>query len=72
MAQTVAFGFFAESLEDREKAFAKYLRFVDGAGTKTFDELVRGADMTPPYEAGCLEKTARVIEKWLAEQIEKL
>ncbi len=72
MAQTVAFSFFAESLENREKAFAKYLRFVDGAGTKTFDALVRDAGMTPPYEPGCLEKTAKVIEKWLSEQIEKL
>ncbi len=72
MAGTVAFCFFAEALSDRAAAFKKYLSFVDGAGTKTFDALVRDAGMTPPYEAGCLKKTAETIEKWLAEQIKKL
>ena len=72
MAGTVAFGFFAEALSDNQAAFKKYLRFVDGAGTKTFDALVRGAGMIPPYESGCLKKTATVIENWLLEQIEKL
>ena len=67
MAQTVAFQFFAESLKDWKTAFKKYLAFVDGAGTKTFEELVKGADMSLPYEAGCLKETAETITKWLAK-----
>jgi len=67
MAQTVAFQFFAESLRDWQTAFKKYLAFVDGAGTKTFEELVKGADMSLPYEAGCLKETAETITNWLAE-----
>lgn len=66
MAQTVAFQFFAESLKDRKTAFKKYLAFVDGAGTKTFEELVKGADMSLPYEAGCLKETAETITNWLS------
>ncbi len=65
MAQTVAFQFFAESLEDWETAFNKYLAFVNGAGTKTFEELVQGADMQLPYEDGCLEATAKTVIEWL-------
>lgn len=68
MAGTVAFCFFAESLKDRKTAFKKYLAFVDGAGTKTFDELVRGAGLKPPYEKGCLKETAETIKNWLSTQ----
>ena len=67
MAQTVAFQFFAESLSDWKTAFNKYLAFVDGAGTKTFEELVVGADMSLPYEKGCLKDTAETITNWLAK-----
>lgn len=67
MAQTVAFQFFAESLSDWQTAFNKYLAFVDGAGTKTFEELVVGADMSLPYEEGCLKETAEVITNWLSK-----
>ncbi len=65
MAQTVAFQFFAESLKDWKSAFNKYLAFVDGAGTKTFEELVRAADMNLPYEEGCLKETAETVINWL-------
>lgn len=67
MAQTVAFQFFAESLRDWQTAFKKYLAFVDGAGTKTFEELVKGADMSLPYEKGCLKDTAETITNWLSK-----
>lgn len=67
MAQTVAFQFFAESLSDWDKAFRKYLAFVDGAGTKTFEELVLGADMRLPYEEGCLKDTAETVSAWLSQ-----
>ena len=72
MAQTVAFCFFAEAISDRTAAFNKYLAFVDGAGTKTFEALVKGAGLTPPYEAGCLENTAKVIKSWLDEKIQNV
>ncbi len=65
MAQTVAFQFFAESLTDWKKAFEKYLAFIHGAGTKTFEDLVLGADMRLPYQEGCLKGTAENVADWL-------
>lgn len=67
MAQTVAFQFFAESLKDWQTAFNKYLAFVEGAGTKTFEELVLSADLLLPYEEGVLEDVAKTITDHLEE-----
>ena len=67
MAQTVAFQFFAESLKDWQTAFNKYLAFVEGAGTKTFEELVLSADLKLPYEEGVLEDVAKAITDHLEE-----
>ena len=69
MAQTVAFCFFAEALRDRKEAFKKYLSFVDGAGTKTFGELVETAGLTPPYYKGALIEPATVINDWLQDKL---
>jgi oligoendopeptidase F len=69
MAQTVAFCFFAEALSDRNAAFKKYLAFVDGAGTKTFGELVETAGLTPPYRKGALIEPATVINDWLKDKL---
>ncbi len=65
MAQTVAFQFYSESLEDWSVAFEKYLAFVDGAGTKTFEDLVEGAGLTLPYKDGCLSSVADNIISYL-------
>lgn len=65
MAQTVALQFWAESLESREAAWRKYLTFTDFGGTRTFEELVRGAGLKVPYEDGCMAHTARAVENWL-------
>ena len=67
MAQTVAFQFFAESLTDWETAFNKYLAFVEGAGTKTFEELVLSAGLKLPYEEGVLFEVAKTITEHLKE-----
>ncbi len=67
MAQTVAFQFFAESLKDWQTAFNKYLAFVEGAGTKTFEELVLSANLKLPYEEGVLEDVAKTITDHLEE-----
>ena len=67
MAQTVAFQFWTASLADRQDAWARYLRFVDGAGAKTFAELVQGAGLRLPYEPGCLHAVASSVAAWLRE-----
>ena len=72
MASAVAFGFFAESINDRQEALSKYFAFVDGAGTKTFEELVRDAGLPIPYEIGALKNTVETIRKWLMLQETKV
>lgn len=68
MAGAVAFCFFAESLEDYKKALEKYFKFVDGAGTKTFEDLVKNAGLLVPYEKGALKKTVESVKEWLKTQ----
>ena len=67
MAQTVAFQFWIESMEDRKAAWDKYLRFCDAGGTMTFEELVREAGLQVPYEEGCMARIGAAISKWLDE-----
>jgi len=68
MAQTVAFQFWLEMLENKESAWKKYLAFVDLAGTKTFAELVENAGLVIPYSAGCMKHIAEKISTWLVEK----
>ncbi len=67
MAQTVAFQFWLASLENREAAWKNYLSFVDKAGTKTFQELVREAGLRLPYEAGTMKQIGAALTGWLSE-----
>lgn len=54
MAQTIAFEFYLLSLENRKEAWDKYLSFVDKAGTKTFEDIVKDAGLVLPYENGAI------------------
>ncbi|MBD5148994.1 MAG: M3 family oligoendopeptidase [Oscillibacter sp.] len=67
MAQTMAFQFWLASLENREEAWKKYLAFVDLGGTRTFEDLVRGAGMKLPYAAGCIREIGEKISRWIDE-----
>lgn len=65
MAQIVAFQLWTLSLEDRDAAWRKYLAFVDAAGTKTFAELCRGAELQIPYEEGTIKTVGGGIRRWI-------
>lgn len=67
MAQTVAFQIWTLSMKDREAAWKKYLAFVDAAGTKTFADLCRSADLRVPYEEGTMKDIGSGIRDWLKE-----
>ena len=66
MAQTVAFQFWIESMEDRKGAWEKYLRFADAGGTMTFQELVETAGLKVPYADGVIREIGEAISKWIA------
>ena len=65
MAQTVAFQFWMAYLRDRDDAWKRYIEFVDKGGTKTFEELVREADLKVPYDDGCIKEIGEGVEAWL-------
>ena len=67
MAQTVAFQFWMASMENREDAWRRYLRFVDAGGTRTFEELVQTAGLKIPYEPGVIRQIGETISRWLEE-----
>ena len=65
LAQTVAFQFWIASMKDRTDAWQRYLAFTDLGGTRTFEQLVRGAGLQVPYEAGCLSAISSELGSWL-------
>ncbi len=65
MAQTVAFQFWLASLEDKDAAWKNYLAFVDRAGTVTFEELVKAANLELPYAKGTMKKIGEKLTAWL-------
>ena len=59
-------------MHDKSDAWARYLKFVDMAGTRTFDELVREAGLKVPYEQGCIKAVADEISAWIDEADKKI
>ena len=65
MAQAMAFQFWCLAMEDPAEAWRRYLAFVDLAGSRTFEDLVRSAHMRLPYDPGCMKDVAHRIRAWL-------
>lgn len=65
MAQTVAFQFWIASMKDRADAWARYLRFADAGGTRTFEGLVAEAGLKVPYATGCIREIGEAISAWI-------
>jgi oligoendopeptidase F len=61
----MALAFWAESQTDFRAAWEKYLQFLSLAGTKTFTELVDGANLQSPFAEGCINAVAGAAAKWL-------
>lgn len=68
MAQTVAFQFWIASMHDRKDAWTRYMRFVEAAGSKTFEGLCRDSGIRLPYEPGCIRAIGDEISRWLNEK----
>ena len=71
MAQTIAFEFYMLSLKNREEAFAKYLAFVDMAGTATFEDIVKNAGLVLPYEEGAIASIAGELDDYVKNVLAK-
>lgn len=65
MAQTISFEFYLLSLKNREETWAKYLAFVDKAGTETFEDIVKNSGLVLPYEEGAIAKIAGEMDEYV-------
>jgi M3 family oligoendopeptidase len=66
LAQICAFEFWKKSEEDREKAFADYVRLCQAGGSRSFLELVEYAGLRSPFKDGSIASVTDHIEKWLS------
>ncbi|MCR5825718.1 MAG: M3 family oligoendopeptidase [Oscillospiraceae bacterium] len=66
MAQTMAFQFWTLYLRAPQEAWTRYLAFVDQGGSRTFEELVRGAGLRLPYDEGAVRAIGAEVGDWLA------
>ncbi|NCA66466.1 MAG: M3 family oligoendopeptidase [Clostridia bacterium] len=70
LAQTVAFGFLAESRKDYDDALRRYINFAAAGGTKLFSALVKEANIANPFGKGTLKSVAAEINTLLEELTE--
>ncbi|MCI8384863.1 MAG: M3 family oligoendopeptidase [Acutalibacter sp.] len=69
LAQVMSLQFFALSLEDREKAWEKYMAFVKLGGTKTFIDLAHGVGLRSPIDEGCVKDVCTATFDWTQEHL---
>jgi len=65
LAQTCALQFWKRSQEDRDRAFADYLRICDIGGSKTFLGIVEAGNLRSPFTAGTLADIVETANVWL-------
>ncbi|MEH7344046.1 M3 family oligoendopeptidase [Bacillus sp. JJ1532] len=65
LAQICAFQFWKRSREDHEGAWKDYLHLCSLGGSQAFTSLVSEANLTSPFEGGCVESVVGEIESWL-------
>lgn len=65
LAQICAFQFWKKMNEDREAAWADYLRLCQAGGSRSFTGLVELAGLQSPFKDGTVASVIGVIEDWL-------
>lgn len=65
LAQIEAFELYGRSLQNREEAWADYLRLCQAGGSKGYFELLEVAHLHNPFKAGSVEAAVSVILKEL-------
>ena len=69
MAQVMSLQYFALSLENREKAWDKYMAFVKQGGTKTFVDLAHSVGLRSPIDQGCVKDVCQATFQWTEEHL---
>ncbi|MFB5192107.1 M3 family oligoendopeptidase [Alicyclobacillus fastidiosus] len=65
LAQICALQFWARMQHDKTSAWSDYLRLCTLAGSQSFVDLVEAANLTSPFQPGCVEAVVREVECWL-------
>lgn len=65
LAQICALEFWKKSRENREEAWEDYLKLCKAGGSKPFLKLVELANLTSPFEDGCIESVIKPVKEWL-------
>jgi len=52
-------------MKDKKDAWSRYLNFVDAAGTKSFEQVVKDADLYLPYEPDGIKKISESVLDWI-------
>lgn len=65
LAQVVALYFWSEAQENHDKAWDKYKKLINYAGTKTFLELIEEVGLPNPFVSDNLKIIADAVSKWL-------
>jgi len=68
LAQIIALSFWADNQKDSANAWAKYMRLLGFAGTKTFVELIEDAGLPSPFVPDNLKEVADAAVQWLDKQ----
>ena len=53
--------------DSHEEAWERYMKLVRKAGTQTFEELVKTAGLSSPFEEKTLCRVAEAAKNWLNE-----
>ena len=61
--------FYALSLENWEKAWEKYMAFVNQGGTKTFVDLAHSVGLRSPLDEGCVKAVCGAAFQWTQEHL---
>ena len=65
MAQTIAFEFWLLWMKDKKEGWRRYLEFVDAAGKKSFEQVVKDAGLYLPYEPDGIKKVSESVLEWI-------
>lgn len=65
LAQVCAFQFWKRANENREDAFADYVKLCKAGGSQSFLSLVEYANLNSPFEDGCIKEAMVPIKEYL-------
>ncbi|MDX8360442.1 MULTISPECIES: M3 family oligoendopeptidase [Bacillaceae] len=66
LAQICSFQFWKRSREDQQSAWNDYVHLCKQGGSQSFTNLVKVANLTSPFEEGCVQSVVGEIDAWLS------